>query len=171
MAYARECLRMPDGGTVALDWPMLGPLSNVAARVGNSPLGQPLELPPLTGDAPVLILLPGLTGGSGDRCGCTVICLHMHTGGQGGAPWGCACGWVRLVGVLLCLCLGCACWPHHAPCSHEIPHKQCRNVSIALPTCCLHACQGIRFRGTAPEVQGFHIHVGSSWEWLGSHAH
>ncbi|XP_022159893.1 embryogenesis-associated protein EMB8 [Momordica charantia] len=43
----RECLRMPDNGTVALDW--------VA--------GDDLRQPP---DSPVLILLPGLTGGSQD---------------------------------------------------------------------------------------------------------
>ncbi|KAF8028029.1 hypothetical protein BT93_E0826 [Corymbia citriodora subsp. variegata] len=43
----RECLRTPDGGAVALDWVS----------------GDDRSVPP---DSPVLILLPGLTGGSGD---------------------------------------------------------------------------------------------------------
>ncbi|KAL2610814.1 hypothetical protein R1flu_022506 [Riccia fluitans] len=51
--YRRECLKMPDGGTVALDWPVGGEDANLWTT----------ELP---NDAPVLILLPGLTGGSGD---------------------------------------------------------------------------------------------------------
>lgn len=46
--YDREVLRMPDGGSVALD---------------SEELPADLQLPK---DAPVLILLPGLTGGSGD---------------------------------------------------------------------------------------------------------
>lgn len=45
--FRRECLRTKDDGAVALDW--------VA--------GDDRKLPPLS---PVLILLPGLTGGSGD---------------------------------------------------------------------------------------------------------
>ncbi|KAJ8451085.1 hypothetical protein Cgig2_026894 [Carnegiea gigantea] len=45
--YRRECIRTKDDGAVALDW--------VA--------GDNLNLPPLS---PVLILLPGLTGGSDD---------------------------------------------------------------------------------------------------------
>ncbi|OMO79833.1 putative AB-hydrolase YheT [Corchorus capsularis] len=45
--FRRECLRVKDGGTVALDW--------VA--------GDHRRLPP---DSPILILLPGLTGGSED---------------------------------------------------------------------------------------------------------
>ncbi|KAL4352574.1 hypothetical protein GQ457_06G038230 [Hibiscus cannabinus] len=43
----RECLRVEDGGTVALDWVS----------------GDQYRLPP---DAPIVILLPGLTGGSQD---------------------------------------------------------------------------------------------------------
>ncbi|KAE8699848.1 hypothetical protein F3Y22_tig00110569pilonHSYRG00072 [Hibiscus syriacus] len=43
----RECLRVEDGGTVALDWVS----------------GDQYSLPP---DAPILIVLPGLTGGSQD---------------------------------------------------------------------------------------------------------
>jgi pimeloyl-ACP methyl ester carboxylesterase len=43
--YRRECLRMADGGTVALDWPLLDI---------DNPVGA------------TLILLPGLTGGSDD---------------------------------------------------------------------------------------------------------
>lgn len=43
----RHCLRTQDGGSVALDWVS----------------GDDRRLPP---DAPLLILLPGLTGGSGD---------------------------------------------------------------------------------------------------------
>ncbi|XP_031496238.1 embryogenesis-associated protein EMB8 isoform X1 [Nymphaea colorata] len=46
--YRRECLRTADGGAVALDWPVGGDDQRLAS------------------DAPVLILLPGLTGGSGD---------------------------------------------------------------------------------------------------------
>ncbi|CAI5475257.1 unnamed protein product [Closterium sp. Yama58-4] len=53
--FRRECLRMADGGTVALDWPVGG-----EALEGTSANG---EVPPCT---PWLILLPGLTGGSGD---------------------------------------------------------------------------------------------------------
>ncbi|KAK8591609.1 hypothetical protein V6N13_031648 [Hibiscus sabdariffa] len=45
--YRRECLRTKDNGTIALDW-VCGDRSN---------------LPP---DSPILILLPGLTGGSQD---------------------------------------------------------------------------------------------------------
>ncbi|KAJ4846341.1 embryogenesis-associated protein emb8 [Turnera subulata] len=47
VTYKRECLRTPDDGAVALDW--------VA--------GDQFRLPP---SSPVLILLPGLTGGSED---------------------------------------------------------------------------------------------------------
>lgn len=47
--YTRECITMSDGGTVALDWE-------------HNP--QPDQT--LHADAPVLILLPGLTGGSCD---------------------------------------------------------------------------------------------------------
>ncbi|KAF7090229.1 hypothetical protein CFC21_093014 [Triticum aestivum] len=47
VAFRRECLRTPDDGAVALDWVS----------------GDDRALP---GDAPVLILLPGLTGGSQD---------------------------------------------------------------------------------------------------------
>ncbi|KAL7111091.1 hypothetical protein ACP275_05G066100 [Erythranthe tilingii] len=45
--FRRECLRTSDGGSVALDWVS----------------GDDRHLP---SDSPVLILLPGLTGGSGD---------------------------------------------------------------------------------------------------------
>ncbi|KAG8382564.1 hypothetical protein BUALT_Bualt05G0090500 [Buddleja alternifolia] len=45
--YRRECLRTRDGGAVALDWVS----------------GDDRRLP---SDSPILILLPGLTGGSGD---------------------------------------------------------------------------------------------------------
>ncbi|OVA04760.1 hypothetical protein BVC80_1719g97 [Macleaya cordata] len=45
--FRRECLRTPDNGVVSLDWVC----------------GDDLEIP---ADSPVLILLPGLTGGSGD---------------------------------------------------------------------------------------------------------
>uniref|UniRef100_A0A7I4CUT1 AB hydrolase-1 domain-containing protein n=2 Tax=Physcomitrium patens TaxID=3218 RepID=A0A7I4CUT1_PHYPA len=44
LTYRRECLRMADGGTVALDWPQ----------------------PEIQDPKAVLILLPGLTGGSDD---------------------------------------------------------------------------------------------------------
>ncbi|GJP54053.1 hypothetical protein CLOM_g13169 [Closterium sp. NIES-68] len=53
--FRRECLRMADGGTVALDWPVGG-----EALEGTTANG---EVPPGT---PWLILLPGLTGGSDD---------------------------------------------------------------------------------------------------------
>ncbi|XP_057967434.1 embryogenesis-associated protein EMB8-like [Malania oleifera] len=46
--YRRECLRMSDDGVVALDW-VSGDLRRLPA------------------DSPILILLPGLAGGSGDR--------------------------------------------------------------------------------------------------------
>eukprot|EP00897_Mesotaenium_endlicherianum_P004421 jgi/Mesen1/4006/ME000211S03190 len=51
--FRRECLRMPDGGTVALDWPVGGDDVELWQR-------------PVPQDAPFLILLPGLTGGSDD---------------------------------------------------------------------------------------------------------
>uniref|UniRef100_A0A0D6QXW7 AB hydrolase-1 domain-containing protein n=1 Tax=Araucaria cunninghamii TaxID=56994 RepID=A0A0D6QXW7_ARACU len=51
--YRRECLRMGDGGTVALDWPVAGKEAEVWNR----------ELP---ANSPVVVLLPGLTGGSDD---------------------------------------------------------------------------------------------------------
>lgn len=51
--FRRECLRMADVGTVALDWPFTGE----DAELWNA------ELPV---NSPVLILLPGLTGGSDD---------------------------------------------------------------------------------------------------------
>ncbi|GBG76200.1 hypothetical protein CBR_g21949 [Chara braunii] len=83
--FRRECLRAPCGGVVALDWPVGGD-GGVLAAVrrrwrggggggggrGRSSYSSLMEenatwlrrdLPP---DAPVLILLPGLTGGSGD---------------------------------------------------------------------------------------------------------
>ncbi|ERN10725.1 embryogenesis-associated protein EMB8 [Amborella trichopoda] len=47
IVYRRECLRTSDGGSIALDWP--------AGDRDKLPL-----------DAPLLILLPGLTGGSED---------------------------------------------------------------------------------------------------------
>lgn len=49
--YDRELVKTGDGGTVALDTP-------------RAPLGA--SAPPLPDDAPVLIVLPGLTGGSHD---------------------------------------------------------------------------------------------------------
>lgn len=51
--FRRECLRMADGGTVALDWPFEGENVELWNR----------ELPV---NSPILILLPGLTGGSDD---------------------------------------------------------------------------------------------------------
>ncbi|KAJ7538604.1 hypothetical protein O6H91_11G055900 [Diphasiastrum complanatum] len=51
--FRRECLRMDDGGTVALDWPIAGADKELWST-------KPSD------GAPVLILLPGLTGGSGD---------------------------------------------------------------------------------------------------------
>ncbi|XP_057857956.1 embryogenesis-associated protein EMB8 isoform X2 [Cryptomeria japonica] len=51
--FRREALHMADGGTVALDWPVAGKDVDLWNR----------ELPD---NAPVVILLPGLTGGSGD---------------------------------------------------------------------------------------------------------
>ncbi|KAL9246621.1 hypothetical protein vseg_020135 [Gypsophila vaccaria] len=47
VCFRRECIRTPDDGAIALDWVS----------------GDHLSLPP---SSPVLILLPGLTGGSGD---------------------------------------------------------------------------------------------------------
>eukprot|EP00246_Nothoceros_aenigmaticus_P001554 TRINITY_DN12047_c0_g1_i1.p1 TRINITY_DN12047_c0_g1~~TRINITY_DN12047_c0_g1_i1.p1 ORF type:complete len:404 (+),score=36.01 TRINITY_DN12047_c0_g1_i1:256-1467(+) len=51
--YRREYLRMGDGGTVALDWPISGEDSEIWKTE-------------LRESAPVAVLLPGLTGGSGD---------------------------------------------------------------------------------------------------------
>lgn len=51
--FRRECLRMEDGGTVALDWPVRG-------------AGCEMGTKHFTESTPVLILLPGLTGGSED---------------------------------------------------------------------------------------------------------
>ncbi|GFR42363.1 hypothetical protein Agub_g3059 [Astrephomene gubernaculifera] len=50
LAYRREILMTGDGGCVALDWEHV----------------QEQSCPPLPDHAPVLVLLPGLTGGSGD---------------------------------------------------------------------------------------------------------
>eukprot|EP00252_Welwitschia_mirabilis_P001173 TRINITY_DN11092_c0_g1_i1.p1 TRINITY_DN11092_c0_g1~~TRINITY_DN11092_c0_g1_i1.p1 ORF type:complete len:464 (-),score=44.44 TRINITY_DN11092_c0_g1_i1:233-1624(-) len=50
--FRRECLRMSDNGTVALDWPVSG----------EDDIWS-IQLP---FDSPILILLPGLTGGSDD---------------------------------------------------------------------------------------------------------
>ncbi|XP_002971512.2 embryogenesis-associated protein EMB8 [Selaginella moellendorffii] len=55
MRFRRECLRMIDGGTVALDWPVMGEDRDAAKWREKLP-----------SDAPVLIFLPGLTGGSHD---------------------------------------------------------------------------------------------------------
>ncbi|MCO5568424.1 hypothetical protein L7F22_022123 [Adiantum nelumboides] len=52
--FRRECLRMQDNGTVALDWPVRG----ADCEVGPDHFTRD--------GCPVLILLPGLTGGSGD---------------------------------------------------------------------------------------------------------
>ncbi|KAI5062332.1 hypothetical protein GOP47_0022871, partial [Adiantum capillus-veneris] len=52
--FRRECLRMEDNGTVALDWPVGG----ADCEVGPDHS--------MHEGSPVLILLPGLTGGSGD---------------------------------------------------------------------------------------------------------
>eukprot|EP00850_Spirogloea_muscicola_P019087 SM000183S03981 [mRNA] locus=s183:226330:229488:+ [translate_table: standard] len=51
--FRRECLRMQDGSTVAVDWPIDGADKEVWRT-------EPRE------DAPILVLLPGLTGGSDD---------------------------------------------------------------------------------------------------------
>ncbi|XVE58153.1 hypothetical protein DITRI_Ditri04bG0147400 [Diplodiscus trichospermus] len=72
----RECLQAKDGGTVALDWVV----------------GDDRRLPP---DSPILILMPGLTGGSQDsyirhmlttakRRGWRVVVFNMR--GCGGSP-------------------------------------------------------------------------------------
>eukprot|EP00898_Chlorokybus_atmophyticus_P005391 jgi/Chlat1/5853/Chrsp4S06235 len=51
--YRRECLTMPDGGTVALDWPSEeDTFRSIWMDVADT--------------APLLVLLPGLTGGSHD---------------------------------------------------------------------------------------------------------
>lgn len=50
ITYEREIVHMPDGGVVALDSEIVDPTSGTN----------------LKDDSPVLILLPGLTGGSGD---------------------------------------------------------------------------------------------------------
>ncbi|KAK9810879.1 hypothetical protein WJX73_005069 [Symbiochloris irregularis] len=75
--YARTQLDMPDGGAVALDYEDLQ---------ADLPFNLDRDLP---GDAPVLILLPGLTGGSHDsyvrhmvgaarRTGIRTICFNSR---------------------------------------------------------------------------------------------
>lgn len=59
--YERELLRTPDGGTVALDT-----LSEDGEGRGGNEKGEASLPPPLSGDSPVLVVLPGLTGGSHD---------------------------------------------------------------------------------------------------------
>lgn len=54
ITYEREILHMPDGGVVALD-------AEISSRTAGVSGPQTLD-----DSAPVLILLPGLTGGSGD---------------------------------------------------------------------------------------------------------
>lgn len=54
VTFRRECLRTADNGTVALDWP-----------VGGADCEMGTDYHTKDG-SPVLILLPGLTGGSGD---------------------------------------------------------------------------------------------------------
>ncbi|KAH7282286.1 hypothetical protein KP509_35G023600 [Ceratopteris richardii] len=54
VTFRRECLRMQDNGTVALDWPVGGPDCEAGQQHSRKD------------NSPVLILLPGLTGGSGD---------------------------------------------------------------------------------------------------------
>lgn len=55
--YQREILHMPDGGVVALDTEIQEPARGEEPHMPRAELEE---------DAPVLILLPGLTGGSGD---------------------------------------------------------------------------------------------------------
>lgn len=76
--YRRECLRMPDGGTVALDWEHFD-----------------VHEQGLPDSAPVLILFPGLTGGSNDsyvlhavqqarKCGIRAVVFNSR--GTGDSP-------------------------------------------------------------------------------------
>lgn len=57
VAYERELLRTPDGGTVALD---------TLVESGGKSLQGGDDYPPLSPESPVLVVLPGLTGGSHD---------------------------------------------------------------------------------------------------------
>ena len=59
--YERELLKMPDGGTVALDTLSEKDVERIAEALA---LSSPLA--PLSDDSPVLVVLPGLTGGSHD---------------------------------------------------------------------------------------------------------
>ena len=76
LEYDRDLLQLPDGGTVALDFESLKQVSLLSAVRANTLavvlLQAWLTSPPcaqdLPADAPVVILLPGLTGGSHDTC-------------------------------------------------------------------------------------------------------
>lgn len=77
VTFKRECLRMQDNGSVALDWPVGG----ADCEMGPDYCTQE--------GSPVLILLPGLTGGSGDtyvrhllvrarKCGWNVVVFNSR---------------------------------------------------------------------------------------------
>ena len=63
--YERELLRTPDGGTVALDTLVEGKREEGDGGRQDKQSGL-LPPPPLSPDSPVLVVLPGLTGGSHD---------------------------------------------------------------------------------------------------------
>ena len=71
VSYWRECVRCVDGGHVTLDW-----LLEAGGRGDTAPAPSPPKsaaaapaspaLPPLRADSPVVIMLCGIAGGSGD---------------------------------------------------------------------------------------------------------
>ena len=83
LEYDRDLLQLPDGGTVALDFESVKQASawlSMACFCGvalASLADLTLFVQDLPADAPVVILLPGLTGGSHDTC---VFCLCSPPG-------------------------------------------------------------------------------------------
>ena len=65
MLYRRECVRVPDGGVVTLDW-----LHDEAAPTGARGATE----------LPLIVILPGLAGGSSDGT------AGARTGDAGAAP-------------------------------------------------------------------------------------
>ncbi len=72
MQYTRTTLRVPDGGTIGLDW--------------TEPPGTSPERNPLSDDTPIVVILHGLTGGSYEsyvRAVLAQTCGRVDEGGLG----------------------------------------------------------------------------------------